>query len=68
MNRVKDFTTFINESKGVAPVIYAPLKKYINSKGEDASYEEAKKHIADEVEGWDLSKEDFDEVMDECAM
>ena len=47
------------ESEGINPAIYDQLKDCIE-KGH--SYEEAKKHVAAAVDGWDLSMEDYNEA------
>lgn len=62
MKYLNSFDSFLNESKGIAPVIYSHLEKYFKEKGDKASFAEAKKMISDKVEGWDLSQGDFDEA------
>jgi hypothetical protein len=49
----------ITEEEGINPAIYEQLKYCI---GKGHSYEESKKHVADAVEGWDLSVEDYNEA------
>jgi hypothetical protein len=62
MKHVNNFENFLNESKGIARVIYSPLEKFFKEHGKDASYEKAKKAIGTEVEGWDLSHDDYKEA------
>ena len=49
----------MEEGEGINPAIYDQLKDCIE-KGH--SYEEAKQHVADAVDGWDLSMEDYSEA------
>lgn len=56
--------SFINkdemqEGEGINPAIYDQLKHCVTS---GHSYDEAKKHVADAVDGWDLSMEDWNEA------
>jgi len=67
MKHVKNFGSFINEARGISHAIYDVLKDYVEDKRKKASYEEAKKIVAKEVEDWDLSKEDFEEAMKKFA-
>ncbi len=48
----------MEEGAGINPAIFDQLKDCIE-KGH--SYEEAKQHVADAVDGWELSKEDYEE-------
>lgn len=49
----------MEEGEGINPAIYKQLK-YCVEHGH--SYDEAKKHVAQEVPGWNLSMEDWDEA------
>jgi hypothetical protein len=49
----------MEEGAGINPAIYDQLKHCIEH---GHSYEESKKHVADTVDGWDLSKEDYEEA------
>ena len=49
----------MEEGEGINPAIYDQLKHCIEH---GHSYEEAKKHVADAAEGWDLSMEDYNEA------
>jgi hypothetical protein len=49
----------MEEGAGINPAIYDQLKHCIEN---GHSYEESKKHVADTVDGWDLSKEDYEEA------
>jgi hypothetical protein len=51
-----------NESKGVSRAIMGHLEDFLSKAGKDASFEEASQYIASKVEGWELSKEDFEEA------
>jgi hypothetical protein len=55
------------ESAGISRAIYSHLAKFFDTHGEEGSYEDAKKYVASKVEGWDLSKEDFEEAKKECC-
>ena len=47
------------EAEGINPAIYKQLKHCVTNKH---SYAEAKKHVAQEVDGWNLSMEDWIEA------
>jgi hypothetical protein len=49
----------MEEGAGINPAIHDQLKDCVE-KGH--SYEEAKQHVADAVDGWDLSMEDYEEA------
>ena len=49
----------MEEGAGINPAIHDQLKHCIEN---GHSYEESKKHVADTVDGWDLSKEDYEEA------
>jgi predicted DNA-binding protein len=49
----------ITEEEGINPAIYEQLKYCI---GKGHSYEVSKQHVADAVDGWDLSMEDYNEA------
>jgi hypothetical protein len=49
----------MEEGAGINPAIYDQLKHCIEH---GHSYEEAKQHVADSVDGWDLSMEDYNEA------
>jgi hypothetical protein len=51
-----------NESEGVSRAIMGHLEDFLGKAGKDASFEEASQYIASKVEGWKLSKEDFEEA------
>jgi len=65
MKHVKNFEKFIFESKGISRPIFGILKKYFADNKTEADFEDAKKIVADQVEGWDLSKSDFEEAKQE---
>jgi hypothetical protein len=52
----------MEEGAGINPAIYDQLKHCIEN---GHSYEESKKHVADTVDGWDLSMEDYNEAKKE---
>lgn len=64
MKHISSFETFLFESKGISRPIYGILKNYFDQNGEDANYQDAKEVVAQEADGWDLSKEDFEEAKD----
>lgn len=55
-----EFTGLL-EKKGVAPAIYKHLKAFFDEH-KDGSYADAKEYIKDKADGWDLSKEDYNEM------
>lgn len=56
-----DETTEVMESEGIHPAIREKLMGYLKD-NKDATYAEAKKHIAEKIAGWKLSEEDFEEA------
>ena len=52
----------VSESKGVSPVIFAHLKDCFDREGKNCSYEEACNYVSSKIDGWKLSKEDFEEA------
>lgn len=62
MKHIQNFDSFIFESRGISRPVFGALKKYIQEAGEDANYQEAKEVVAQEVDGWDLSEDDFEEA------
>ena len=56
-----DETTEVMESEGIHPAIRQKLMDYLKDNA-DATYAEARKHIAEKIAGWKLSEEDFDEA------
>jgi hypothetical protein len=61
MENLKEYNDFLFEKRGVSPVIYNDLEFFFSSVKYPA-YEEAKKFIAKSHDGWDLSKEDYEEA------
>jgi hypothetical protein len=66
MENIIDFETFITESKivesdGIHPAIRQKLVDYIKENPK-ASYAEARNFISDNIKGWKLSEEDFEEA------
>jgi len=61
MENIKNYTTFVNEAKGIHPAIRQTLTEML-AKNPKCTYAMAKKAIASEVKGWELSKEDFEEA------
>jgi hypothetical protein len=57
----------VNEGRGVSRAIYNHLVSFFDEHGAKVSYEEAKKYVASKVDGWDLSKEDYEEAKKECC-
>jgi hypothetical protein len=51
----------LNEAEGVSKAAFSALEKFFGE-NPDGSFEDAKKYVADQVEGWDLSQEDYDEA------
>ena len=49
----------MEEGEGINPAIYDQLKHCVEH---GHTYEQAKEHVADAVDGWDLSKEDYEEA------
>jgi hypothetical protein len=66
MNNLQTFESYREINEGKAGIHFAIRNKLIDfiKKNPEASYEDAKKHIADTVKGWDLSKDDFEEAKD----
>jgi hypothetical protein len=69
MKRIHTFESFLNayeqpidEAKGVSRAIAGHLKSFFDEEGKNASYDKACEYIASKVEGWKLSKEDFEEA------
>jgi hypothetical protein len=62
---IHTFESFVNsrvdEKKGVAPAIYSHLEAFFKEH-KDGSYEDAKEYIKSKADGWDLSKEDYEEM------
>ncbi len=56
-----DETTEVMESEGIHPAIREKLIDYLKD-NVDATFAEAKKHIAEKIAGWKLSEEDFEEA------
>ena len=63
MKNVMNFNDWntVNEAEGVSKAAFSALEKFFGE-NPDGSYEEAKKFVADHVEGWDLSQEDYEEA------
>ncbi len=59
---IKNYDQWITEAKGVSRAIAGHLKTYFDEAGKNASYDKACEYIASKVEGWKLSKEDFEEA------
>ena len=59
---IKNYDQWITEAKGVSRAIAGHLKTFFDENGMKASYEKACNYIASKVEGWKLSKEDFEEA------
>lgn len=51
-------------AKGIHPAVYKEVKKCIE---EEKSYEEAKETVKDKIEGWELKKEDYEEMQKESS-
>lgn len=64
---LKSFDEFINEGKGVSKAVFNHLSAFFGEHGAEGSFEDAKKYVASKVEGWDLSKEDYEEAKKECC-
>jgi hypothetical protein len=64
MNHLQSFETYKEINEGKAGIHFAIRNKLVDymKKNPDAKYEDAKKHIAEVVKGWDLSKDDFEEA------
>jgi len=68
MKNIKSFESFsgagsIHEGKGIHRAIRNKLVSFLK-KNPDATFKEAGSHIADHVDGWKLSKDDFNEAKD----
>ena len=62
MKNVLNFDNWkINEAAGIAPPVFNALKDFF-VKTPDGSYDDAKKHVAEVVKDWELSKEDYEEA------
>lgn len=61
MENLKNYSSFLNEKKGINRAIYGVLKDYFKG-DETPSFFIAKKYVSSKVKGWDLSKEDFEEA------
>jgi hypothetical protein len=59
---IKNYDQWITEAKGVSRAIAGHLKAFFDEHGMKASYDKACDYIASKVEGWKLSKEDFEEA------
>lgn len=59
---IKNYDQWITEAKGVSRAIAGHLKTFFDENGKKASYDKACDYIASKVEGWELSKEDFEEA------
>lgn len=59
----EDFKTSINEGKeeGIHPAIRQKLMDYLKENPK-STYPEARDHIGDQIKGWKLSEEDFEEA------
>jgi hypothetical protein len=59
---IKNYDLWITEAQGISRAIAGHLKTFFSKEGKDASYDDACAYIASKVEGWKLSKEDFEEA------
>lgn len=60
-NTVNEAQNIVAEAAGISPAIKNHLEKFVKD-NEGGSFEDAAKYIASKVEGWKLSKEDFEEA------
>lgn len=60
-NTVNEAQNIVTEAAGISPVIKNHIDKFVKD-NEGGSFEDAAKYIASKVEGWKLSKEDFEEA------
>lgn len=71
MKNLRSFSSFksLNEGSnsseeaksGIHPAIRSKILKFVRT-NKGCSYQEAKKYISKEVDGWNLSKDDFEEA------
>lgn len=54
--------TKIEEAKGISPAVFPHLEDCIKKHGKDCTYEMAAEYVASKVDGWKLSKEDYEEA------
>jgi hypothetical protein len=60
-NTVNEAQDTISEAAGISAAIKNHIEKFVKDH-EDGSFEDASEYIASKVEGWKLSKEDFEEA------
>jgi hypothetical protein len=60
-NTVNEAQDTISEAAGISAAIKNHIEKFLKDH-EDGSFEDASEYIASKVEGWKLSKEDFEEA------
>jgi Arc/MetJ-type ribon-helix-helix transcriptional regulator len=60
-NTVNEAQDTISEAAGISAAIKNHIEKFVRDH-EDGSFEDASEYIASKVEGWKLSKEDFEEA------
>jgi hypothetical protein len=61
MENLKNYSNFLFERAGISSAIYKPLKDYFEET-DSPNFFIAKKYVASKVDGWELSKEDFNEA------
>jgi hypothetical protein len=66
MKNIKNFDSFITESnivegEGIHPAIREKLFGYLKDNPK-ATFSEARDHISDQIKGWKLTEEDFEEA------
>lgn len=66
MENIINYQTFINETRiseaeGIHPAIREKLINFIKENPK-ATFSEAKEFITDQIKGWKLSEEDFEEA------
>ena len=72
MKNIKNFDSFISESnivegEGIHPAIREKLMGYLKDNPK-ATFAEAKNHIADQIKGWKLTEEDFEETRKQLTL
>jgi hypothetical protein len=55
----------LTEAEGISRAVFSTLKKFFDEHGKEGSFEDAKSFVSSSIEGWNLSKEDFEEAKKE---
>ena len=58
---IEESAKILAEADGISHAVYGHLRDCFNEKGEDCSFEEASEYVSSKLNGWKLSKGDFEE-------